>query len=116
MAAGVAHVTARLAQLQRLAGLVREAALAEVRHAAAACAETRARLDALGPPSLPDDAAPALHRAAALHQVWADGRRAEINLTFARQRAALIEAQERAAVAVGRAEVLRRLADGPARR
>jgi hypothetical protein len=46
-----------------------------------------------------------------LYERWAEARRAEINLTLARQTAEWIEARDAARQAFGRADALRRLSD-----
>jgi hypothetical protein len=50
-------------------------------------------------------------QAGLLYERWAEARRAEINLTLARQTAEWIEARDAARQAFGRADALRRLSD-----
>jgi hypothetical protein len=101
----------RLADLARLAGLLRDQRLDRLRRAAADHAEAEADLAALVAPEPMDaDAAAAL---AAVRDRWhaAEARRRSIRL--ARARSALIEARADAAREVGRADVLARLASRP---
>lgn len=102
-------MTDRLARLAAIADLLRDRALHDLRQAAVARAETRQRLDGLDPVAGAAAPEPADWRNAVLHQAWADGRRAEINLVLARQTAAWIEARRAAAHATGRARVIGKL-------
>lgn len=102
---------ARLARLAGLAGMVRDLRLAELERAARARAESRTRLSGLALEPLDSDLGPiAAAQAEMRYQAWAEARRAEINLTLARQTAEWLEAQEAARRAFGRAEALRTLA------
>jgi hypothetical protein len=100
-------------RLRRLAGLgamIRDIRLTALQRAAAARAESRARLAGLDLPPVATDLPPLVAaRAELAYQVWADARRAEINLVLARQTAEWQEAREAARLAFGRAAVLDRL-------
>ncbi|MBI1217211.1 MAG: hypothetical protein GC186_01580 [Rhodobacteraceae bacterium] len=101
-----------LSGLSRLADLILDARLAELRQAAAARDASLAALAALrcAPTTTPAGLPPlVLARAALAYEGWADARRAEINPRLARQTAAWLEAQAAARIAFGRAEVLRQL-------
>ncbi len=104
---------AEIAGLERLARLILDARLAELRQAAAAREASRAALEALNrPASAPGDEVPPLIQAQTelRYQAWADKRRAEINLRLERQTATWMERREAAAQAFGRAEALSRIA------
>jgi hypothetical protein len=103
---------ARLARLAEIAGLLRDRKLTDLRAAAAAIAESRDRLAALAPAAVTDPAVDpvALARAALRYELWADGRRAEINRGLARQTVAWIAARDAAAAAYGRARAMEQLA------
>lgn len=91
--------------------MVRDAALADLERAGCARAESRARLAGLAlAPSVTDLGTIAAAQAEVRYQSWAQARRAEINLTLARQTVEWLEAQEAARRAFGRAEALRTLA------
>ena len=103
--------TDRLARLAQLAGMVRDLRLADLERAGRARAESRARLAGLTvDPCAADLGAIAAAQAEVRYQSWAEARRAEINLTLARQTAEWLEARDAACHAFGRAEVLRKLA------
>ena len=103
--------TESLARLAQLAGMVRDLRLVELERAGQARAESRMRLAGLTlDPFASDLGAVATAQAEVRYQSWAEVRRAEINLTLARQTAEWLEAQAAARHAFGRAEVLRRLA------
>jgi hypothetical protein len=111
-------MTAR-ADLVRLAGLARLVADARIRTLAgqqAACARLEGLIAGLAGAGLPDAAAdqpdPASRAGApALHARWAASRRAALNVALARERAALLRAQDAARTAFGRAEALDALAE-----
>jgi hypothetical protein len=106
----------RLAQLARLAGMVRDLRLAELEAAGRARRESRERLAGLTLEPCPTDlAAIAAAQAEVRYQAWAEARRAEINLTLARQTAEWMEAQDAARKAFGRAMALQALASRRAR-
>ncbi len=99
-----------LARLAGLARMIRDLKLAELEAAGRARAESRARLAGLDlSPIEPDLGVIAAAQAEVRYQSWAEARRAEINLTLARQTAEWIEAREAARRAFGRAQVLERL-------
>lgn len=101
----------RLAQLARLAGMIRDLRLADLEAAGRARDESRRRLAGLKLEPRPSDlGAIAAARAEVRYQAWAEARRAEINLTLARQTAEWLEAQDAARTAFGRAIALKALA------
>jgi hypothetical protein len=103
--------TDRLARLAQLAGMIRDQRLADLERAGQARAESRARLDGLTlAPCASDLGAIAAAQAEVRYQSWAEARRAEINLTLARQTAEWLEARDAARHAFGRAQVLDKLA------
>ena len=101
----------QIARLRQLADLMLDARLMALRSASSARAASLERLAGLDQPAaatdLPDLAASGVELR---YQRWADQRRAEINLTLARQTAAWIEARQSATVALGKADALRTLA------
>lgn len=101
-----------LAPLRQVSGLILDRDLALLRVAAGAMAETRAHLADLAVTPAPGDLPPMLAAALELRfQFWADARRADLNLTLARQTHDWIVARDAARVAFGRADVLRRLSE-----
>lgn len=103
---------ARLAELQRLIGVLRDLRLAEVARASAAVAEVEsaiARLDDLSgsgkamPEAMPEA------EAAARFMCWADARKSGLSQTLAQRRADFLTKQDAARLALGRAEAARRL-------
>jgi len=102
----------RLLPLVRISRLLLDSALARVEHAARARDESRAQIARLAAGPVPEDMPPVAAALAELrYQQWADKRRAEINLTLARQTADWLDAREKARRALGRAETLRKLAE-----
>jgi hypothetical protein len=100
----------RLARLAGLAALIRDLRLADLERAGQARAESRARLAGLALEPIEADLGPiAAAQAELRYQSWAEARRAEINLTLARQTAEWLEARDAARQAFGRAEALRTL-------
>lgn len=101
----------KVARLCTLTDLLLDARLTHLQSAAAARAASLDRLADLDRPAaatdLPDLAAAEV---GIRYQRWADQRRAEINLTLARQTAAWIEAREAAALAFGKSQALQGLA------
>lgn len=67
------------------------------------------RLEGLNPAPAPDLDPLTAARIAAQHQIWADGKRAEINLALARSRAEWLAARDLAARSFGRWQVLCKL-------
>ena len=106
MTAGRSEDLARLAVLAKIAV---DHKLSRLRAAAAAKAVSEARLAGLTVPAAEDLGLVAGAAVALRYERWADARRAEINLTLARQTVAWIDARDDAAFAFGRAEVLDRL-------
>lgn len=96
-------------RLSEIANLLLDVKLAEVQKASRAREESLARLADLNvaPSDDPDPIAAA--QVDLRYQLWADARRAEINMTLARQTAKWMEAQDDARAAFGKAEVLRKL-------
>lgn len=102
---------APLARLARLSGMIRDLRLADLERAGKARAESRARLAGLALDPCPSDlGAIAAAQAELRYQSWAEARRAEINLTLARQTAEWLEAQDAARRAFGRSQALKALA------
>jgi hypothetical protein len=100
----------RLGRLSALVGMILDLRLAALQRAAQARAESRERLAGLDLPPGPTDLPPVVAAQAALrYQVWADTRRAEINLLLARQTVEWHEARDAARIAFGRAQALARL-------
>lgn len=102
-----------MARLSALAGMLRDIELAEVSAAAQA---RQASLDRLADLALPRQTAEvdeiSAARAGLLYESWADQRRAEIRLVLERQTKALLQAQDKARLALGRADVMERLTTG----
>lgn len=103
----------RLVPLIRIADLLRDRDLAALSDLARA---RRANLDRLAALKAAPEAGPFSvggAQARLRYEAWADGRRAEINASLARQAAALAEAEDRARRTLGRAEALRALSARP---
>jgi hypothetical protein len=100
----------RLTGLARLAGMIRDLRLAELETAGRARTLSRERLAGLNfEPRDSDLGAIASAQAEVRYQAWAEARRAEINLTLARQTAEWLEAREAARRAFGRSVALQAL-------
>ncbi len=102
-----------LAALGQLAGLIRDLRLAELAQASAARQTSLDRLADLEPLTAFDLDPFADAQVALRYQVWADQRRAEIEPVLDRQTKAVAHATDAARHALGRAEVLRVLANKP---
>ena len=101
-----------LRPLVEISQLMLDQKLAALTRAASAREESKARLAELSqPPAETDLPLAAAAQAGLLYARWAEARRAEINLTLARQTAEWIEARDAARQAFGRADALRRLSD-----
>ncbi|WP_102224049.1 hypothetical protein [Acidimangrovimonas sediminis] len=102
----------KLAALGRLSQMRLDAELARLRAAARAREASLAALEALkAPDESPGDLSPVAAGLAQLsYRRWAEARRAEINVTLARQTAEWAEARDRAALAFGRTQSLDGLA------
>ena len=101
-----------LRPLVEISQLMLDHKLAALTRAAAAREESRTRLAGLSRPLAETDLPlAAAAQAGLLYERWAEARRAEINLTLARQTAEWIEARDAARQAFGRADALRRLSD-----
>lgn len=98
----------QMKRLEQIAGLMFDSRLAELQHAAAARAETEARLAGLAAPDVVEGSLPQVSAelAALRYQRWADARRAELNLTLARQTANWLEARDAARLAFGKTQAL----------
>ena len=94
-------------RLRTLGDLLLDARLAELQTAAAARAASLERLADLDRPAAATDL-PTLAAAEVgmRYQRWADQRRADINLTLARQTAIWLEARQSAALALGKSQAL----------
>jgi hypothetical protein len=101
-----------LRPLVEISRLMLDHKLAALTRAVSAREESKARLAGLSrPPAETDLPLAAAAQARVLYERWAEARRAEINLTLARQTAEWIEARDAARQAFGRADALRRLSD-----
>lgn len=101
-----------LRPLVEISRLMLDHKLAALTQATSARDESRARLAGLAlPPAQTDLPLAAAAQAGLLYERWAEARRAEINLTLARQTAEWIEARDAARQAFGRADALRRLSE-----
>jgi len=97
-------------QLQRLARMCLDRDLANLRKSADAKEALYDRLADLEPrPATGFDPVTAA-RVAIMHQIWADARRAEINVSLARSIALWLEARSVASKSFGRWQVLSKLA------
>lgn len=98
------------ANLAALADLVLQDRLARLRAAAAARAQTTARIAALA--EVPAEGLDPLVAAqqSLRYQQWADARRQELNLVLARQTATWMTAHAAATEAFGRVQVIEKLA------
>lgn len=106
--------TQDLQKLKDLAKLMLDHQLDHLRRATEAKAQSEAALAGLAMPPAPavdgmKGASAAL--AGLAYQRWADARRAEINLTLARQTHHWMEARDAAQKAFGKADALRRLVE-----
>jgi hypothetical protein len=101
-----------LARLQSLAQMILDAQLAELRQVARARSETMAHLSDLKSPTvqMDDQMGVAEVKATLAYQLWADQRRAELNITLARQTALWLDRRDAARYAFGKADVLNTLA------
>jgi hypothetical protein len=101
---------AKLAPVLRISQLMFDAQLAELDRAAAARAQSLARLaDLERAPNSMDLPFAAAERARILYGIWAEARRREINLVLARQTAEWLDARDRARRALGRLDALSKL-------
>lgn len=101
----------RIEALARLADLIREAELSHLARASAARDAVQLDLtahDAAMPHGEITDA-----RSKARHDTWRAVKRASLNIALARETAQWLEARDAAARAVGRADVLKKLAKLP---
>lgn len=92
--------------LMALAAMVREARRSDLARAMQAREATRAHIAALDRPAVSALDPLAEAQAALRYGRWADARRAELNLSLARQTAAWIDARGAAAKATARADVI----------
>lgn len=100
-----------IAALQRLAGLLLDHRLSQLRQAADRREQSRMQIAALDKGAEPADLPPvAAGQVALRYQLWADVRRSELNTLLARQTVDWIAAREDAQHAFGRAEALRGVA------
>jgi hypothetical protein len=102
---------ARIIGLARITGLIMDQHLAELRLKKAAQTETRGHIAALDQRVEAADVALAAAALAGLrYAVWADQRKAALNVTLARQTVAALGAEDAARVAFARNAVMERLA------
>lgn len=101
----------RLANLARLAKVIRDQAQADLAQRARACAETRHLLQQIDSPPMPDGDLSPLMLASVLqrHRRWAAPHKARLNAVLARQMAEKLESERRLRTAYGRAQVLDQL-------
>lgn len=98
----------QMQRLERVAGLMFEGRLADLKATARAMQQTKDHLtDLIAKPVNFDNLAPVALAAAGLrYERWADGKRAELNLTLARQTADWLDARDAARVAFGKTQAL----------
>lgn len=102
-------IKTRLNRLSVIAGLIRDRDLARLRQAAAAREETRALIAGLDAASATDLDLVTGALVEQSYHLWAERRRAELNLCLARQTADWLQCQQKAAQGFGKAEILSRL-------
>ena len=101
---------ADLRRLQDLATLVRDRDLAQLKRIAEARAEVEARLETLRHPAeAPDLSLVAAAQARLAWEGWAERQRRDLNTRLARLHAEQAEAEDRARLSFGRADLLDRL-------
>lgn len=101
-----------LMAIEALARLVLDNRLSRLRDVTRSLAQSRAQFAAINVSPLPSDLpAVAAWQVDTCYQRWADIRRAELNAVMARQTASLIEARAEAALAFGKAQALRAIAE-----
>jgi hypothetical protein len=93
-------------QLERIARASLDRDLAELKAAVEARDALTARLAGLEPAAAPDLDPLTAARIGTMHQIWADARRAEINIALARSTAEWLEKQEEARKSFGRWQIL----------
>lgn len=98
-------------QLERIARACLDRDLAELKAVAEGRNALQARLAGLEPAAAPGLDPLTAARIGATHQIWADARRAEINIALARSTADWLERREEARKSFGRWQVLDRLGD-----
>ena len=104
----------KLRRLGQISALLNDAKMQSLHRAAKARQDSLDRLAALdAPQNTVDLAALAAEEVALRYAVWADQRRSEINMGLARQTAAWHRAQQQAALAFGRDQVVQGLAKAP---
>lgn len=98
----------QMRRLQQVADLLFDAKLAGLKAAARAMQETKDHLADLVAAPAPSDDLPqiALAVAGLRYERWADGRRADLNLTLARQTAEWLNARDAARLAFGKTQAL----------
>ncbi len=100
-----------LAKLDGLSQLVLDDRLSRLRAAAAQVEKSRMQIAALDRSAEPDDLPPvAASQVMLRYQLWADGRRSELNAVLARQTVNWLEARQNAREAFGRLQALRGIA------
>jgi hypothetical protein len=101
----------RILGLARITGLIMDQQLADLRMKKAAQTVTRGHLASLDlRPEAEDVALAAAVQAGLRYAAWADQRKAALNVTLARQTAAVLIAEDAARVAFARNSVMARLA------
>ncbi|QCO55697.1 hypothetical protein EOK75_08055 [Pseudorhodobacter turbinis] len=99
----------RLAKLKALSDMIVDQHLGKLQACAAARTVSQQRLEGLRVTEKPEMEPIAQAQTMLRYEQWADARRAEINITLARQTAEWMEARKEAQLAFGRAQVLGRL-------
>lgn len=101
-----------LNQLRRLGDMILDSRLTALSTAARAREESLAQIANLARPPVASDLPELVQKNAELaYQRWADQRRAELNLSLARQTADWLECRQSAQMAFGRSLALRHLAE-----
>ena len=104
----------KLRRLGQISALLQQSKLQDLQRAALVRQESLTRLAALDAPQPANNLPPITAEDVALrYQIWADQRRSEINRALARQTVAWQTAQQAAALAFGRDQVVQGLAKAP---
>ena len=100
----------KLERLGQISGLLLDSKLLAVERAARARQHSLDLLAELNLPSAPTDLPPILSGEVTMrYELWADQRRSDLNLVLARQSVEWADAQQQAAQAFGRNQVVRKL-------
>jgi hypothetical protein len=100
----------RIVGLARITGLIMDQHLMELRTKKAAQTETRAHIAALDQQAVAEDVSWAAAAQVGLrYAAWADGRKAALNVTLARQTVVVLAAEDGARLAFARNAVMEKL-------